>query len=264
MTKLSDLGVPGWLLKIVMAFLSDRRMIVRYQGKESTSRYVPGGGPQGTLLGLLLFLVLINDLGFEDQENNAGELITRKNNLKAANAIHLKFVDDLTLAESIDLKENLEFVPESVRPLPDSFHAKTGHVLPSENSRVFHQLLKTEEYSERNSMQINKKKTKVMVFKPCKSWDFQPALSLDNQELDMVEEMRLLGVVIQSDLKWTSNTGQMLVKGYKRLWSLRKLKGMGATLDDLKDVFVKQVRSVLELAVPAWNAALSQIERKDI
>jgi hypothetical protein len=263
-TKLSDLGVPGWLLKIVMAFLSDRRMIVRYQGKESTSKYVPGGGPQGTLLGLLLFLVLINDLGFEDQENNAGELITRKNNLKAANAIHLKFVDDLTLAESIDLKENLEFVPESVRPLPDSFHAKTGHVLPSKNSRVFHQLLKTEEYSKKNYMQINKKKTKVMVFNPCKAWDFQPALSLANQELDMVEEMRLLGVVIQSDLKWTSNTEQMMVKGYKRLWSLRRLKGMGASLDDLKDVFIKQVRSVLELAVPAWNGALNQTDKKDI
>ena len=39
---------------------------------------------------------------------------------------------------------------------------------------------------------------------------------------------------------------------------------MGATLDDLKDVYIKQVRSVLELAVPAWNAALSQTEKKDI
>ena len=263
-TKLSDLGVPGWLLKIVMAFLSDRRMIVRYQGRESTSKYVPGGGPQGTLLGLLLFLILINDLGFEDQENNAGDLITRKNNLKAANVIHLKFVDDLTLAESINLKENLEFVPESVRPLPDSFHAKTGHVLPSQNSQVFHQLLRTEEYSKKNLMQINKKKTKVMVFNPCKAWDFQPELSLANQELDMVEEMRLLGVVIRSDLKWTSNTEQMVVKAYKRLWSMRRLKVMGATVDDLKDVFIKQVRSVLELAVPAWNSALSQEDIKDI
>ena len=63
-------------------------------------------------------------------------------------------------------------------------------------------------------MQIFKKKTKVMVFNPRKAWDFQPALSLDNQELDMVEEMRLLGVVIQTDLKWTSNTEQMVVKGY--------------------------------------------------
>ena len=263
-TKLSDLGVAGWLLKIVMAFLSDRSMIVRYQGKQSSSKYLPGGGPQGTLLGLLLFLIMINDLGFEDQKNNAGELITRKNNLKAANTIHLKFVDDLTLAESINLKENLVHIPDSVRPLPDALHAQTGHVLPLEKSKVFQELLKTEEFSKKNSMEINTKKTKVMVFNPCKKWDFIPELSLGNQELEMKDKLKLLGVIIRSDLKWTSNTEEMVKKGYKRLWALRRLKGMGASLENLKDIFVKQVRSVLELAVPAWNAALTENDKKNI
>ena len=263
-TKLSDMGVPGWLLSIVMAFLTDRSMIVRYNGKQSSSKYLPGGGPQGTLLGLLLFLVLINDLGFDNQKNNAGELITRRNNLKAANVLHLKYVDDMTLAESINLKEKLVYLPESVRPLPDSFHAKTGHVLPLQNSQVYTQLLKTEEYSESNSMIVNKKKTKVMVFNPCKAWDVLPELTIDDQELEMVEEMRLLGVVITPDMKWASNTEQMLVKAYKRLWCLRRLKGMGATVEDLMDVYTKQVRSVLELAVPAWNGALTQSNKQDI
>ena len=136
-TKLSDMGVPGWLLHLVMAFLTDRTMIVRYNGKQSSSKSLPGGGPQGTLLGLLLFLVLINDLGFDNQKNNTGELITRRNNLKAANVLHLKYVDDMTLAESINLKKKLVYIPESVRPLPDSFHAKTGHVLPSKSSQVY-------------------------------------------------------------------------------------------------------------------------------
>ena len=69
-------------------------------------------------------------------------------------------------------------------------------------------------------------------------------------------------MTLQSDMKWTSNTEQMILKAYKRLWSLRRLKGMGATLEDLKDVYLKQVRSVLELAVPAWNGALTQTDVK--
>ena len=32
-TKLSDLGIPGWLLKVVMAFLKDSSMKVNYKGK---------------------------------------------------------------------------------------------------------------------------------------------------------------------------------------------------------------------------------------
>ena len=108
-TKLSDMGVPGWLLKIVIAFLSDRMMQVKYKGKVSGVKSLPGGGPQGTLLGLLLFIVLINDVGFKGQENNAGDIITSKRNMKAANEIHLKYVDDMTLAEAIDLVNLVPF-----------------------------------------------------------------------------------------------------------------------------------------------------------
>ena len=50
MTKLSDMGVPGWLLKIVMAFLTGTQMLVIYKGKLSGIKSLPGGGPQGKLL----------------------------------------------------------------------------------------------------------------------------------------------------------------------------------------------------------------------
>ena len=55
-TILSRMGVPGWLLRIVMGFLTEREMIVRYQGRTSDRKMLPGGSPQGTRLGLFLFL----------------------------------------------------------------------------------------------------------------------------------------------------------------------------------------------------------------
>ena len=45
---------------------------------------------------------------------------------------------------------------------------------------------------------------------------------------------------------------------------LRRLKGLGASLNELKDVYTKQVRSVLELAVPVWQPALTIQEVKQI
>ena len=202
---------------------------------------LPGGGPQGTLLGLLLFLVLINDAGFTGQLNNAGELITSKRNMKLANEIHLKYVDDMTLAETINLAEKLVEVPCNVRPMPDDYHARTGHILPDNTSLVQKQLIKTLEYAETNQMKINYKKTKVMIFNPCTSKDFMPNLELANHELEVVEEMRVLGVILQSDMKWAANTDNMVKKAFKKLWVIRRLKGLGAGTNDLVDLYVKQV-----------------------
>ena len=182
-TKLSDMGVPGWLLKVVIGFLTNRRMLVRYRGKVSNIKSLPGGGPQGTLLGLFLFLILINDCGFQGQENKTGELLTTKRNMKRMNEIHLKYVDDLSLAESINLPIKLQTIPDSERPLPDVFRSRTGHELPMTRSVVYNQLLKTEKYAKDNHMQINYRKTKLMLFNPCRSIDFMPKIDLGGQQL---------------------------------------------------------------------------------
>ena len=53
----------------------------------------------------------------------------------------------------------------------------------------------------------------------------------------------------------------MVLKAYKKLWIMRRLKKLGANEEELKDIYIKQVRSVLELAVPAWQGAITQAER---
>ena len=113
-------------------------------------------------------------------------------------------------------------------------------------------------------MKINLKKTKVIVFNPCTSIDIMPELSLGDSEIEVVDEIRLLGLIIRSDLKWIANTDHMVKKANKRLWILRRLKFLGAQEDDLVDIYAKQIRSVLELAVPVWHSGITLSEQVDI
>ena len=48
------------------------------------------------------------------------------------------------------------------------------------------------------------------------------------------------------------------------MWILRRLKGLGASQANLVDVYLKQVRPVLELAVPAWHPGLTLSDAVDI
>ena len=91
-----------------------------------------------------------------------------------------------------------------------------------------------------------------------------PEVVIDDNELEVVDEIRLLGLIICSDLKWISNTTNIVAKANKRLWILRRLINLGATTDDLLEIYTKQIRCVLELAVPAWQSGLTQAEKIDI
>ena len=83
-------------------------------------------------------------------------------------------------------------------------------------------------------------------------------------ELNVVEEFKLLGTVISTDLKWASNSRNLVVKAMKRLWMLRRLKNLGASSENLLDVYIKQIRCVLELAAPAWQGSITLVEKKDL
>ena len=45
-----------------------------------------------------------------------------------------------------------------------------------------------------------------MVFNPGKSRDFLPRFNFNNDELEVVEEFKLLGVIVKNDLSWGANS----------------------------------------------------------
>ena len=80
----------------------------------------------------------------------------------------------------------------------------------------------------------------------------------------MVEEFKLLGVKITSNLKWEANTEYITKKAYKRLWMLRRLKNLRMNTRSLVKVFSTQVRSVLEFGAVTWHPMLTLQNSKAI
>ena len=62
LTKLRSYGVSGQLHKLVASFLEDRQMSVVLDGQRSSTKCINAGVSQGSILGLTLFLLYINDL----------------------------------------------------------------------------------------------------------------------------------------------------------------------------------------------------------
>ena len=88
------------------------------------------------------------------------------------------YIDDLSLLEIIKLKSALVPTPASIGP--PNLHEQPGLTLPPNRSILQHQLADLKEFTDRNKMKINVKKTKIMPFNTTKQLDFLPQLSFSN------------------------------------------------------------------------------------
>ena len=183
-TILSDMGTPGWLLKIVMAFLTDRKMILKYKGCTSKTESLPGGGPQGTKLGLYLFLILINKAGFKPNQicKNIGEAITRPKRKKIGKTQE-KYIDDMKQCVTLDLKKDTIMNPNPTKYFPKQYHERTGHILPKENNPIQGQVDLLKKYANDNGMKLKEEKTEILIFKRANSVDIFPEVKLTDESV---------------------------------------------------------------------------------
>ena len=161
---------------------------------------LPGGGPQGAYLGGLIFIIKYNGAFLRPPipRQIQGPVVKAKSE-------KVKFVDDGTVAVSVDLKASL--VPDPVdRARPRNFHERTGHILPAENNLLQFYISDTEQFVQENNMVINKDKTKVISFTKSRKWDFPPEIQFKNgTQIECVPHVKLVGVMVSQDLRWFKN-----------------------------------------------------------
>ena len=131
--------------------------------------------------------------------------------------------------------------------------------------------LKSQEYlekinawTEKNLMELNVKKTKSMIFNFTKKYQFSTNLSLNNMKIENVEQTKLLGLVLTSDLKWDENTNYLVKESNKRMVMLRAASKFTSDKTVLKQIYYSRIRCKLEQSAAVWSSSLTQRNVNDL
>ena len=113
-------------------------------------------------------------------------------------------------------------------------------------------------------MILNQKKTKVMLFNFTKNYQFSTRLTLQNENLEIVDKAKLLGVIMSDDLKWDANTDSLVKRANSRMELLRKVAYFSTSVEDKKIIYILYIRSVLEQSCVVWNSSLTVENIQDL
>ena len=142
-----------------------------------------------------------------------------------------KYVDDLTLLEC--------------RKVTD----------PSDLPAVFYSL---GQWSCQNHMKLNPSKCFSLSVTFSKNPPAEPTLYIDDSPLQNFQSVKILGVIVQSNLKWDLHVTEILKKYNRKLYMFRLLKRYGLSVADLKLVYTGYIRPVMEYFTPVFNGGLTQ------
>ena len=176
--------------------------------------------------------------------------------------LHKKsYIDDLTLLEKISLS-TLQPKQRVIGAL--DFHDRLCLELPATQSILQHQLLDLKEYTKQHSIKLNNRKTKCMPYINSKTRDFMPQLQLESgQFLEVIYEIKLVGLVLTSDLKWDNHVNYTVTRVNKVIWQLVRFKQLGAPREKLKLLYILKIRSILMFAAVCYHSSLTlELSRK--
>ena len=139
-----------------------------------------------------------------------------------------------------------------------------GQFINSSNLKSQIYLNKLDEWSERQKMIINQKKTKAMMFNFTDNFQFTTRLQLKNENVEIVDEMKILGTIINKSLTWDENCQYIIKKVNARMQLIRSVLSFGASNEVMVHLWTVFCRSVLEQSCAVWHSSLSEENKDDL
>ena len=96
-----------------------------------------------------------------------------------------------------------------------------------------------------------------MILNFSNKYQFGTRLMLKNKNVEFKDSTKLLGTILTSDLKWNENTKYLVIKAYKRMELLRRIVKFSDDKQELKNIYILFIRSILEQSAPVWHSGLS-------
>ena len=95
-------------------------------------------------------------------------------------------------------------------------------------------------------------------------WKFTTDLKLKSESLNIVDEAKLLGLILTSDLKWNRNTQKIVKDANSRMRMLHVTSKFIKNKQDLIHIYKTFIRSKLEYSSTVWHSSLSKTNENDI
>ena len=240
-------GVRSSLIPILISFFKNRKMKVKWNKTSSTLHNLNGGGPQGGLMGILEYL---------SQTNNNTDFIDPDDKFK--------FIDDLSILEIINLISQGLSSFNFKSNVASDINIEHNKFLSQSNFETQSHLDRISEWTRDNLMKLNSEKSKFMLVNFTKDYQFNTRLKIEEETLQQVKETRLLGVIINDQLTWHSNTDHIVKKAYTRMILLHNLFDFGLPMTEMINIYILYIRSILESSAVVWHSSITQLEERKI
>ena len=240
-------GVRSSLIPILISFFQNRRMKVKWNKTMSKSHTLNGGGPQGGLMGILEYLSQTNhNTDFIDPDDK------------------FKFIDDLSILEIINLISQGLCSFNFKSNVASDINMEHNQILLGSNLQSQVYLDEISEWTNTHQMKLNSEKSKFMVVNFTDNFKFNTRLRIGKDSLQQVRETRLLGVLLNDQLSWHSNTDFLVKKAYKRMIILHNLFEFSLPTSELINIYILYIRSVLESSAVIWHSSITKTEEIQI